>query len=153
MKTVVFPIAIYGLLVFSVCGCGSDPHAGESSSHAEEEHLEHHVPEHKPPNFSAAVDSIQDRIQELETSSSSASDEHELSELKDIVNWLPEIAADSDMRRRHWEEVDAVASELSRQLEQYTTESADSQDELTTKLATTAETLTPLKGTEKGETE
>ncbi len=136
-------------LLIAACGCGSETAADSASGPSDEEHLEHHVPEHKPHDFSAAVDSIQTRVQQLETSNDPT--DEQLSELRDILNWLPEIAADSDMRRPHWEQVDTIAGELAELFQQYASQSKTDRAELATQLTATAEKLVPLKGTERGD--
>lgn len=96
-------------LVFAVTGCGGLV-TGSPEEHHDEEHLEHHVPAHRPAGFTEAVDQIEQRFQAIR-SGGHVPDES-LSELSDILSWLPEIAADSDMRRKDWEQVDALSSQM-----------------------------------------
>lgn len=151
MKVGIFQVAICGLLSIAASGCGTETTTSQAADHSDEEHLEHFVPEHKPANFSAAVNSIQSRIQQL--TSTKGSRAQELSELGEIIDWLPEIAANSDMRRKNWEQVDVITVELAALFHQLPQQSGVVDDDLTHKLRTTAEKLTPLKGTEKGDDE
>ena len=153
MKVGIFQVAICGLLSIAVSGCGTETTTSQAADHAEEEHLEHFVPEHKPADFSAAVDSVQSRIQQLTSAKESRPRTEELSELGEIIDWLPEIAANSDMRRRNWEQVDAITVELADLFHQLPQRSGVVDDDLNNRLRTTAEKLTPLKGTEKGDNE
>ncbi|WP_146512324.1 hypothetical protein [Thalassoglobus neptunius] len=89
-------------MLCTCCGCGGDE---------EEEHLEHIIPAHKPRNFAEAVSELQSRGVSIwdETASAEMKDE-----MLDIINWLPELAADSDLRRKQWETVQSTSQELSR---------------------------------------
>lgn len=44
-----------------------------------------------------------------------------LQELKDIVHWLPELAGDSDLRRKDWEQVQQTAKRLEQLVAPWTT--------------------------------
>jgi hypothetical protein len=96
-----------------VAGCSADPAHGDDHDH--DDHLEHHVPEHKPPDLESAAREIPRRWVELE-SGQSAADAHErgeqLHELLDIVRWLPEVAGDSDLPEGPWNRVNAISREL-----------------------------------------
>lgn len=93
----------------STIGCGStDP------AQADDHHQEHHVPEHKPPNFAAAVEELEHRFLGTADHDSdharSADDARE--ELQDIVGWLPELAADSDLGEADWKTARNVGRQL-----------------------------------------
>jgi len=94
-------------LALSVCGCGSSEH------HADDEE-DHHIPPHRPANLSAAVTQLEERpaalLKAVESKDPNA--EKLFSELRDIVRWVPEIAADSDMTKQPWDEVHAAALKL-----------------------------------------
>jgi hypothetical protein len=79
-----------------------------------EEHLEHHVPPHKPPNLSSAIDQIERRFESLVHGPGirDAEAATQLQELIDIVRWLPEIAGDSDLPEEQWNAVDEVSQQL-----------------------------------------
>lgn len=95
------------LLACCVLGCGG----GE---HHEDDEEDHHIPPHRPANLSAAVSQLEERpaalLKAIESKDSSA--ETLFSELRDIVRWVPEIAADSDMTKQPWDEVHAAALKL-----------------------------------------
>jgi len=111
-------------LISAATGCGGLI-TGSPEGHHGEEHLEHHVPAHRPSGFTDAVDQIErrfDSIQQAARSGESVSDQS-ISELRDIVTWLPEIAADSDMRRDTWEQIDAHSSRMLESLKSWKTSS------------------------------
>jgi hypothetical protein len=99
-------------LLFACAGCRGDQSPGES-----EEHAGHVIPAHKPKDFPTAVrrlrelnEQIASRIAEGKARSLVA--EKTLPIALDIANWLPEIAADSDMSESPWNEVNDRSSEL-----------------------------------------
>ncbi len=106
-------LAIFGMigLWIGVCmlGCGA------VSSGGVDDHLEHHLPEHKPVSFAAAVEQVRLRHERLVTefqTMDAASVDREVSELLDIVGWLTELAADSPMKKPEWDEVNLSSKEL-----------------------------------------
>ena len=97
-------------LLVSFPGCiQSDSHEGE-----DDHHMEHIVPEHKPANFAEAVDELQHRTEHLKShiGDEDESFDHELEELTDIVGWIPELAADSDMNEADWNLADSISREM-----------------------------------------
>lgn len=90
--------------------------AGCLAAPADDGRLEHHVPPHKPPHFVAAVAELDRRLERLatgqETEPATA-----WSELLDIVGWLPEQAADTDLRKAGWDEVAQLTQSLQLQLQ------------------------------------
>lgn len=102
------------LAISALCwtGCGS---ATVSPSAADEVHLDHHVPAHKPVTFSAAIDALRSRARALRKEGVVEHSDRlssELAEIRDIVDWLPELAADSDMGKADWDQVNARTDEL-----------------------------------------
>lgn len=93
-----------------VAGCNSS-----QSGSAENEHLEHVVPEHRPADFSAAVERLQQRIDLLKVSPQA--EPKFADELRDLVRWLPEIAGDSELRKAQWEIVRDQSRRLNRLIE------------------------------------
>ncbi len=104
-------------------GCGSadearDAHHDEHNEqeHDDHEHLEHFVPAHKPKDFEQLVVQLAVRFSQL--SSASATDANDKSattarqELADIIGWIPELAADSELRRSDFESAVAAANKL-----------------------------------------
>jgi hypothetical protein len=103
-------LALLGIFVgLSLSGCGVVSSAGD------DDHLEHHVPEHKPATFAAAIEQIRIRHERLATEFQTADAglvERDLSELLDIVGWLTELAADSPMKKPEWDQVNRSSKEL-----------------------------------------
>ena len=95
----------------SLCGCGSS-----TESH-EEEHLEHFVPAHKPGDFGDLVEQLALRVPRLAegSQSSDVSDEDRVTallELSDIISWIPELAADSELLKADFESAVATGNKL-----------------------------------------
>jgi hypothetical protein len=77
--------------------------------------FDHEVPAHKPDGLPESVPALRQRNQQLRDAL--AGDPPQtlqttFSELQDIVNWLPELAADSDLRKVEWDQVQAAAKRL-----------------------------------------
>lgn len=104
----------WGICVFVlVTGC-----AGPAADHEEEAHA---VPAHHPRTFRRAVAEIGRRGVALTTAGlDAASRERERLELLDIVRWLPELAADTELGRRDWERVRDAARDLADGVERCT---------------------------------
>lgn len=79
------------------------------SKTAEEEHHGHVIPEHKPLSYRDAISQLDARWAKLQSGEATPEEKQELT---DIVRWLPEIAADSDLRRQQWEIVNVSARQL-----------------------------------------
>jgi len=91
----------------SLSGC-----AGSSSAAHEEDHLEHHVPAHRPPDLEEAARQVQTRWSDVRTMPPGAERTARWSELGDILRWLPEIAGASDLPRAEWDEIQRLSREL-----------------------------------------
>lgn len=83
------------------------------------EEPEHHVPAHKPVSFTQAVE----RLPRLHAEIVSGSERTEtaiepLAELSDVVRWLPELAADSDLKEPEWIRVAAFSRRMHERLAQ-----------------------------------
>jgi len=114
---------------------------GGCRSHATKENSEHYSSAHKPADYPAAVARMQDVHQEIRTGPlvvrevhathdhhhhHDHSHEHHhshghahqhvhldaLQEMSDLVRWLPDLAADSDLKEEHWKRVYAAANSL-----------------------------------------
>jgi hypothetical protein len=114
-------MACFSALV-AVVGCGShdDHHDAHHDEHHHDEHLEHFVPAHKPADFAALVEQLEKRIaQQTPTSGSgeekseSAQSAEERQELIDILGWIPELAADSELRKQEFETAVSAGAGLS----------------------------------------
>ncbi len=99
-----------------LAGCRGEHSPGESND-SEEDHIGHVIPAHKPKTFPQAVD----RLRELNDQflrdggagkAGSSLDEKNLHIALDIANWLPEIAADSDMPKPPWDEVNVRSAAI-----------------------------------------
>lgn len=82
---------------------GDEDH--EHEDHEDHEHLEHFVPPHKPASFEELVSQLFFRCETLPNLA--AADDAEFqkrsAELRDILNWIPELAADSNLKRSGFE--------------------------------------------------
>jgi hypothetical protein len=90
--------------VLAIAGCGGDQSPGE-----DHEHAAHVIPAHKPRTFPDAVRRLRELNDRL---ARGASDEPALGIALDIANWLPEIAAESEMPEAPWNEVNACSAAL-----------------------------------------
>lgn len=71
---------------------------------------EHMAPAHKPHSFPELVTDLRRRIEEL---SRSGAISESVNQVADIIHWIPEIAAETDLRRKEWD----VAAEVAQRLE------------------------------------
>ena len=100
------------------CGCSESNGLATSDTHDDDQHAEHFVPPHKPSNYAQAVEDIEHRAAHLADHAGHGHDDEaeEFRELVDIVEWIPELAADSDLSETDWNAAcDAgqlIASEL-----------------------------------------
>jgi hypothetical protein len=94
-------------LLVSMLGCG------ESKESLHE--MDHVVPAHWPSDLSDAASKIRERLTKVqETASDSSEDSAQaLKELSDLVGWVPEVAADTDLAEPDWMKL-YVASETAR---------------------------------------
>ncbi|MBM4002059.1 MAG: hypothetical protein FJ295_02060 [Planctomycetes bacterium] len=77
------------------------------------EESEHHTPAHKPADFPAAVDRLLALHVEILNGRPRANDSLDVfTEAHDVVRWLPELAADSDLGEEPWNIVYATAQRL-----------------------------------------
>lgn len=88
------------LLWFSVCislsGCG------ESKKSLHE--MDHVTPAHWPADLTDAANKLTERLKTVQGGSASATEESRvaLKELNDLVGWVPEVAADTDLAESDW---------------------------------------------------
>jgi hypothetical protein len=96
-------LVLLGSLLFLTTGC--------HGSHGEE--AEHHTPAHKPADFAAAVDRLLALHVEISNGRPRAPEQMDVfAEAHDIVRWLPELAADSDLSEAPWNNVYETARRL-----------------------------------------
>ncbi|QDT56580.1 Transglutaminase-like superfamily protein [Caulifigura coniformis] len=96
---------------------------------AEEAHLEHAHPAHKPVSLQHAADDLKTRI----VSPTLRSNDQESTEFLDIVRWLPELAGATDLKKQDWDSVLRDSQELERRFSEGKV--ADSDAETTAMLA------------------
>lgn len=98
------------VLLMLQSGCGESEATATDADH----HLEHFVPDHKPANYAEAVEQIAERSQHLsEHAGHGHGDENEqFQELVEIVDWIPELAADSDLDEAEWEKASRSANQM-----------------------------------------
>ncbi|GIW98536.1 MAG: hypothetical protein KatS3mg111_1869 [Pirellulaceae bacterium] len=85
--------------------------AGCHGSRVEE--AEHHAPAHKPADFPAAVDRLLTLHAEITNGDLRTNDPLDVfTETSDIVRWLPDLAADSDLGEEPWNSVYATSQRL-----------------------------------------
>lgn len=103
------------LLSLALSGCSQS----DADDHANDHHLEHFVPHHKPANFDAAVRQIDERTEHLSLHAGHrhGDEGEELQELLDVVNWIPELAADSDLNESEWNQANAAKKTMAKKLE------------------------------------
>jgi hypothetical protein len=109
---------VYALLRATVLILAAVMAGGCAAPAGDHEEDAHALPEHHPRTFRRAVVDIGHRGGVL-TSGMLEGPQWELQrrQLLDIVRWLPELAADTDLGRRDWERVNDVARTLARELE------------------------------------
>jgi hypothetical protein len=102
-------LALALALALAIGGCGRRS-PGESPGHdGEDDHAGHAIPAHKPRDFPAAVRSLRELERRL---GGSPRDRKDVEVARDVANWLPELAADSDMPESRWDEVNARSAAL-----------------------------------------
>lgn len=109
MPGLMVAVCLLGLLG-SLGGCARP--LGEAG---EEDHLEHHVPPHRPADFAAGLREVRQRVAELDAGAGQpygAETATRVTELGEILEWLPDLALDSDIRRADWEQIHAISVSL-----------------------------------------
>jgi hypothetical protein len=108
------------LALLLICGCGKSPppqpktspqeqghtHSESGEHHSHEE--EHGILRHKPRTFTEAVIQIDTRGHAL----LSHHHGHHITEWFEILGWLPEIAADTDLEKSDWDSVVRIGRDL-----------------------------------------
>jgi len=108
--------ALAAVCLIGLGGCRGDHSPGEANG-SDENHAGHVIPAHKPKTFPEAVRSLKklnDQIvREVAAGQPGApADEKTVHHALDVANWLPEIAADSDMPEKPWNEVNTRSAAL-----------------------------------------
>jgi hypothetical protein len=115
-STLAYRMTIGSACLVMVAGCREQSSPGGDNGH-DENHASHVIPAHKPKTFPDAVRRLREMNDQMfrggvKEDPGSSLDEKTLQMALDIANWLPEIAADSDMPERPWNEVNARSGAL-----------------------------------------
>lgn len=91
------------------------------------EEAEHHTPEHKPANYPAAIEQLLGLHREIMNGhpTRSADQIDVFSELFDVIRWLPELAADSDVTKEPWDRIHHTVKQFELDLEEVRLVAAD----------------------------
>ena len=88
--------------------------AGHEDEHDHEHHhVDHLIPDHYPDNFYAAAQRLSELVEAFANGKkvSSKGDVSAEKEYSDLLRWLPELAADTDLLEPEWNEVDQFSTE------------------------------------------
>ena len=118
-----FLSATIALCVLGMAGCKPSPmlDSPETSrievredEYHDHEH-EHGIPDHKPESFAAAVRRLVPQWKHLAAERRAGHQKHadaELAIMLDVIRWLPELAADTELRKADWDRVQQLSKEL-----------------------------------------
>ncbi len=102
-------LLILTLLLTATFGCDQ----GKESLHD----MDHFVPEHWPTDMRDAADKIGERLAIIQDSEQDAAIQATAQkELQDLVAWVPEIAADTDIGEAEWMPIYELSEEIRKQL-------------------------------------
>lgn len=87
------PVPVFLMLLVSMAGC-----AGQADS--DDHHLSHVLPPHWPKDLADAALKLEQRWKLVRDDEQAIKERSELSE---IVSWLPEVAADTDLDEQQWQ--------------------------------------------------
>ncbi len=104
---VITVLCLSSLLGTFQAGCTQ---TGESA--VEEDHLEHHIPDHKPKTYTETVRELDSRMRTLLNQSPASVNQEEKQQLEEIIDWIPELAADSELKHKDWNEVQQLSTEI-----------------------------------------
>lgn len=74
-------------------------------------HVHHEFPQHRPGNLQEAVASVAHRSHDL-AHHGGQRNTREFSEFVDVIRWIPEMAADSDLKQAQWETARQAAERI-----------------------------------------
>ncbi|MBI1347810.1 hypothetical protein GC163_16160 [bacterium] len=113
-----FLFLAFGLCALELAGCAPATVNKSPTTTAHEDHdheHEHGIPSHKPKTLTDAVGQLVPRWKSVTAEVQAGHVEHvegEFTELLDIIRWLPELAADTDLKKAEWEQVQHSSQEL-----------------------------------------
>lgn len=99
------------LVIGTFCIVGCSNHEVDD----DHEKVEHFVPAHWPNDLVDASDKITQRASQLSGQSTTDATTVE-NQLRDIVGWVPEIAADTDLSEAQWNPIHQASEKLSKRL-------------------------------------
>jgi hypothetical protein len=108
--------ALAGVAFLAGCGHSKPTPASGSEAEGHGHAYEHHNPPHKPRDFPTGLAALRERLTSFFKAPASPTPEadQEFTKLVDIVGWLPELAADSDLERAEWDRVNEQSKQLAR---------------------------------------
>ena len=89
-----------------VAGCGPSAVEGEEEAH-------HEFPPHRPSSYEQLVSDLEQRVTGHQAAGSDPGDD---TELRDLAGWIPEFAADSELKRQDFGEAVRLARRLQPEL-------------------------------------
>ena len=98
-------------------GDHDDHNDHDDDHHDDDDHgHDHHIADHRPDDYADLVRQLERRPSLVHAEADHDMDHaaHELEELRDIITWLPEIAADTDLVKRDWDVANRIAGELAK---------------------------------------
>jgi len=107
LHSTVLRFALGIAIVLLSVGCDTSVNRGSDK-------LEHVAPAHKPGEFPALVVALRERISALSKGNPSTED---LNQLSDVIHWVPELAAETDLKRKEWDVAVNVSEKLGVQFE------------------------------------
>lgn len=87
-------------------GCVQSSIEGEEEAH-------HEFPPHRPSSFEQLVSELEQRVTQHQLQGSIPGDD---SELQDLVGWIPEFAADSELKRQDFDNAVSLGRQLQPEL-------------------------------------
>jgi hypothetical protein len=108
-------------MILAGCGADTPPKSASSSAdqeHAHDDHDHHHdhgIPDHKPATFAEAVRQLPRRQKLVVSEFKVGHLDHALEAVgrfQDLIRWLPELAADTDLVESDWNAVQAIAQRM-----------------------------------------
>ncbi|MCY2975155.1 MAG: hypothetical protein NTW52_10875 [Planctomycetota bacterium] len=108
-------ILSYGMIVSGIVGCEAK---GTSLKERESLHeIDHDLPPYWPSSMNDAATKIEARLQRLRADSLKDEEKAKLFvELTDLIEWTPEVAADTRLKESHWIPIYEASEAIRKQL-------------------------------------
>jgi hypothetical protein len=120
----VLSAVVASLLLASLLVAGCTRAERSSEPGADPESHEAHFPAHWPGNYPAAIDRLEVLL--FDSDAELPGRISRWQEVDDLIGWLPELAADSDLDEQEWNRLESAAAELAGVLRQMVPQSNDS---------------------------